>query len=62
INDMAESIKEQANGITQINDAISLLEQSTQGNVNIADDASKISSNVTQIAQNILDNVSKKKF
>ncbi|WP_257842552.1 methyl-accepting chemotaxis protein, partial [Helicobacter sp. 11S02629-2] len=33
INDMAESIKEQANGITQINDAISLLEQSTQGNV-----------------------------
>ncbi|PAF50080.1 hypothetical protein BKH43_06190 [Helicobacter sp. 13S00401-1] len=62
INDMAESIKEQANGITQINDAISLLEQSTQGNVNIADDATKISSNVTHIAQDILDNVHKKKF
>ncbi|WP_253248048.1 methyl-accepting chemotaxis protein, partial [Helicobacter sp. 13S00401-1] len=61
INDMAESIKEQANGITQINDAISLLEQSTQGNVNIADDATKISSNVTHIADEIMSDANRKK-
>ncbi|PAF41045.1 hypothetical protein BKH40_01325 [Helicobacter sp. 11S02629-2] len=59
---MAESIKEQANGITQINDAISLLEQSTQGNVNIADDASKISNSVTHIADEIMNDANRKRI
>ena len=62
INDMAESIKEQTAGITQINDAVAAIETSTQDNVRIANDSSLISDSVSSIAKNIYDDVKKKKF
>ncbi|MGX2973382.1 methyl-accepting chemotaxis protein, partial [Helicobacter sp. T3_23-1059] len=55
INDMAESIKEQTAGITQINDAITSLESVTQENVSIANASSQISTSVSNIAKAILD-------
>ena len=61
INDMAESIKEQTAGITQINEAISSLESVTQENVSIANASSQISQDVSGIAKAILDDANKKK-
>ena len=62
INDMAESIKEQTAGITQINDAVAQIETSTQDNVKIANDSSIISDSVRLIAKNIYEDTKKKKF
>ena len=62
INDMAESIKEQTAGITQINEAISNLESVTQNNVTIANTSAEISNEVSLIAKAILDDAKKKKF
>lgn len=62
INDMAESIKEQTAGITQINDAVAQIETVTQDNVKIANDSSIISESVNTIASNILEDARKKKF
>lgn len=62
INDMAESIKEQTAGITQINDAVAQIETVTQDNVKIANDSSIISESVNTIASNILEDTKKKKF
>ena len=62
INDMAESIKEQTAGITQINDAVAQIETVTQDNVKIANDSSIISESVNTIASNILEDAKKKKF
>lgn len=62
INDMAESIKEQTAGITQINDAVAQIETVTQDNVKIANDSSVISQSVNSIAKNILEDTKKKKF
>lgn len=61
INDMAESIKEQTAGITQINEAISNLESVTQENVSIANTSSQISNEVSDIAKAILEDANKKK-
>ena len=61
INDMAESIKEQTAGITQINEAISSLESVTQDNVGIANTSSEISLSVSNIAKAILEDANKKK-
>ncbi|EHR1901643.1 hypothetical protein KTM34_001623, partial [Campylobacter jejuni] len=55
INDMAESIKEQTAGITQI-------DQTTKDNVEIANESAIISSTVSDIANNILEDVKKKRF
>ncbi|TQR22583.1 hypothetical protein DMB91_08845, partial [Campylobacter sp. MIT 97-5078] len=46
INDMAESIKEQTAGITQINESVAHIESVTQDNVKIANDSSVISDTV----------------
>lgn len=62
INDMAESIKEQTAGITQINESVAHIESVTQENVKIANDSSTISDSVNTIAANILADVKKKKF
>ena len=59
---MAESIKEQTAGITQINDAVAQIESVTQDNVKIANDSSIISESVNSIAKNILEDAKKKKF
>ncbi|HED6854615.1 TPA: chemotaxis protein, partial [Campylobacter coli] len=58
INDMAESIKEQTAGITQINESVAQIDQTTKDNVEIA----IISSTVSDIANNILEDVKKKRF
>ena len=58
---MAESIKEQTAGITQINDSVAQIETSTQDNVRIANDSSVITESVSLIAKNILDDTKKKK-
>ncbi|OEW47190.1 MULTISPECIES: methyl-accepting chemotaxis protein, partial [Campylobacter] len=46
INDMAESIKEQTAGITQINDSVAQIDQTTKDNVEIANESAIISSTV----------------
>ncbi|EDP0255246.1 methyl-accepting chemotaxis protein, partial [Campylobacter jejuni] len=53
INDMAESIKEQTAGITQINDSVAQIDQTTKDNVEIANESAIISSTVSDIANNI---------
>ncbi|EAK1833179.1 methyl-accepting chemotaxis protein, partial [Campylobacter jejuni] len=60
INDMAESIKEQTAGITQINDSVAQIDQTTK--VEIANESAIISSTVSDIANNILEDVKKKRF
>ncbi|EKQ1591384.1 methyl-accepting chemotaxis protein [Campylobacter jejuni] len=62
INDMAESIKEQTAGITQINDSVAQIDQTTKDNVEIANESAIISSTVSNIANNILEDVKKKRF
>ncbi|EAI3785209.1 methyl-accepting chemotaxis protein, partial [Campylobacter jejuni] len=55
INDMAESIKEQTAGITQINESVAQIDQTTKDNVEIANESAIISSTVSDIANNILE-------
>ncbi|HED5030552.1 TPA: methyl-accepting chemotaxis protein, partial [Campylobacter jejuni] len=55
INDMAESIKEQTAGITQINESVAQIDQTTKDNVEIANESAVISSTVSDIANNILE-------
>ncbi|EOW2578333.1 methyl-accepting chemotaxis protein [Campylobacter upsaliensis] len=62
INDMAESIKEQTAGITQINESVAQIDQTTKDNVEIANKSAIISNTVSDIANNILEDVKKKKF
>ncbi|EOG4181787.1 methyl-accepting chemotaxis protein [Campylobacter jejuni] len=62
INDMAESIKEQTAGITQINDSVAQIDQTAKDNVEIANESAIISSTVSDIANNILEDVKKKRF
>ena len=62
VNDMSESIKEQTQGVTQINEAIAQLESVTQDNVSVANHTSDISTNVNKIADDILEDVNKKRF
>nr|WP_079254342.1 methyl-accepting chemotaxis protein [Campylobacter jejuni] len=62
INDMAESIKEQTAGITQINDSVAQIDQTTKDNVEIANESAIISSTVSDIANNILEDVKKRGF
>ncbi|EOI4298517.1 methyl-accepting chemotaxis protein, partial [Campylobacter jejuni] len=59
INDMAESIKEQTAGITQINESVAQIDQTTKDNVEIANESAIISSTVSDIANNILEDVKK---
>lgn len=62
INDMADSIQEQAKGVSQINDAIKQLEHITQETVSVANQSQYISESVENVAQKIFDDVQKKKF
>ena len=62
INDMGESIKEQTQGITQINEAMTQLERLTQDNVEIANHSQTISDTVENVAEKILADVNQKKF
>ena len=62
VNDMGESIREQTAGVAQINEAVSSLDSVTQENVGIANASFEISERVDKVAQDILDDVNKKKF
>ena len=62
INGMADSIREQAKGVTQINEAVSQLESVTQQNVAVANHSQEISYAVDSIARKILEDVNKKRF
>ncbi len=62
INDMVESIREQTSGIAQINTTLSQLEATTHNNVSIAQQAETISTNVNEIANDILKDVNTKQF
>ncbi|ANV97906.1 hypothetical protein BBW65_03425 [Helicobacter enhydrae] len=62
IDEMGESIKEQATGISSINEAISELENVTKQNVQIADDTEKIAKEVASMADNIVGEASSKKW
>ncbi len=61
INDMAESIKEQTAGILKSMIG-SQIDQTTKDNVEIANESAIISSTVSDIANNILEDVKKKRF
>lgn len=62
VNDMAEEVREQTQNVVQINEAITHLESITHDNVDIANSTNTITSNVDNIAKEILDDVNKKKF
>ena len=62
INDMAVSIKEQTEGISQINEAISSLESVTRENVGIANNTNDVTKEVNEMANDLMEDVNKKKF
>ncbi|WP_104696804.1 methyl-accepting chemotaxis protein [Helicobacter sp. 'house sparrow 1'] len=62
INEVGTSISNQSNSISQINDVIIQLQNTTQDNLSIANDSSKISTQVNQIAEEILADINKKKY
>lgn len=62
INDMAESIREQALGVSQINEAVIQLEGVAQKTVEVANQSQEVSRTVDGIAAQIMEDVNKKKF
>ncbi len=62
VNDMAESVREQTDSITQINQSVTHLEEITKENVGIANNTNLITQDVSDVAQEIFDDVHKKKF
>ncbi|MDD7346547.1 methyl-accepting chemotaxis protein, partial [Helicobacter sp.] len=61
-NEMSESIREQTDGLSQINEAIAQLESATQENVGVANNTNEITQRVNTIADEILADVERKKF
>ncbi|BDB65865.1 hypothetical protein Hc94105_0044 [Helicobacter cinaedi] len=59
---LVQSINEQAEGVTQINDTISQFEDITQQNVKIVNHSRDISTALDNVAVKILDDVNSKKF
>ena len=62
INEIATASKEQQAGITQINDAVTGLDQQTQQNANIASDTKTIEINADNIAKKIVSDSHNKQF
>ena len=62
ISEIATASKEQEAGITQINDAVTGLDQQTQKNANIATDTKSIAMKADDIAKQIVKDVSSKEF
>ena len=62
INEIATASKEQQAGITQINDAVTGLDQQTQQNANIASDTKTIAINADNIAKKIVSDSHNKQF
>ncbi len=62
IKDIEVSSKEQLSGIEQINDAVSLLDQQTQENANIASQTYDVATKTDEIAKVVVSNANKKEF
>lgn len=62
IQDIGDSIREQALGISQINDQVYMLEKNTYQNVLIAKNSNEISQEVNKISNHLLQEISKHKF
>jgi len=62
INDMSESIKEQTEGISQINEAINQLEGVTQKSVEAVNNSQEISLRVNEIVGEIKMEIQKKQY
>ncbi|RXK02855.1 chemotaxis protein [Halarcobacter ebronensis] len=62
IKQIENAANEQKQGIEQINDAVAKLDTRTQENASVASHAHQISIDTSTIAQNIIENVEKKKF
>ncbi|MGB6327563.1 MAG: methyl-accepting chemotaxis protein [Halarcobacter sp.] len=62
ISQIEHSSKEQKEGIEQINDAVANLDSRTQENANVANHTNQIALDTSNIAENIIENVSNKKF
>ncbi len=54
INEMSTGVKEQAIGISQINEAMGLLDKLTQDNTNLATNTSRIANEVNEMAKNMI--------
>lgn len=62
VNEMSESINEQTSGLSQINEAIAQLESTTQENVEVVNATNEVAKRVNGIADEILEDVGKKRF
>ena len=62
IHDIELASKEQQNGIEQINNAITQLDQQVQENVNVSGDTKDIAIQTKEISSNIISDVDKKEF
>ncbi|GAA7388340.1 hypothetical protein BD0138_02550 [Helicobacter pylori] len=62
IADNAESIKMQNKGVENIHNSINALQQDVQDNLTIANYSLQVSTKIDGISQDILEDVSKKKF
>ena len=62
IDDVSSSSKEQMTGIEQINDAVNMLDRVTQENASESTNVLNISQELSNIAQNLLDDAKNKKF
>lgn len=62
IENVSSSSKEQMQGIEQINDAISMLDQVTQENASEANQTAQIATNVETLAKKLVNDAHSKKF
>ncbi len=62
INDMSQSIKEQTETMNQINQSVANVDELTKQNVDIVNDTNKISIEVENIANSIVNDAKKNKF
>ncbi|AHE94943.1 MCP-domain signal transduction protein [Campylobacter fetus subsp. venerealis cfvi03/293] len=62
INEMSQSINEQTEAINQINEAVATVDEQTKQNVTIAQNSNKITNEVESIANEVFNEVNKKKF
>lgn len=62
IDDISNASKEQSTGITQINDAVNMLDRQTQQNASIANDTKDIANQTQTIANEIVEETNKKEF
>nr|WP_236844930.1 methyl-accepting chemotaxis protein [Campylobacter mucosalis] len=62
INEMSESIKEQAEGINMINQSVAQIDNLTRANVSVANRTNEVTAEVDNMAKDIVSEVRKKKF